>query len=153
MKVIQAFSRYLSFVSAIFLLVLCIITMGDIIGRNLISPLPGAQELSELALATLIFLGLAYTQAEKGHIAIDVFFVLFPRQLQIIVEKFTLFLALFVSVLLSWAGLNYALDSIVVRAATDTLGVAKWPFILAIFVGGVALCLQLIIDILHRQSS
>ena len=70
------FVRHLAHLSAmgaaVCLLALMLLTFVDVVGRDLFnSALPFAVELTELGMGLLIFLGLALTTLERGHISVD----------------------------------------------------------------------------------
>ena len=57
----------------IFLSTLVIITVIDVIGRYILDlPLPGASELTEIILATLIYIGLPYICRDEGHVTVSI---------------------------------------------------------------------------------
>lgn len=64
----------LGFVAAIVLFVLMMLTTVDVIGRYVLNrPLPGAFEITEMALAALIYCGLPLVSQRREHIVIDTF--------------------------------------------------------------------------------
>lgn len=72
----ENFARKLAYAAAtaagICLLTLMLITFVDVIGRYFFnSALPFAVELIQLGMGLLVFLGLAMTTLEKGHISVD----------------------------------------------------------------------------------
>lgn len=69
------FASGLAFYVAVLLLVvlMCIGTADVLMTQFLSQPIPGAVELSEGAMAVLVFLGLGQVQRVRGHIAIDLF--------------------------------------------------------------------------------
>ncbi|MGB3503533.1 MAG: TRAP transporter small permease [Mesorhizobium sp.] len=67
-------SRLAFYVAVLLLIVLMVIGAGDVILTQLLGrPIPGAVELSEAAVAVLIFLGLGQVQRDRGHITMDLF--------------------------------------------------------------------------------
>lgn len=69
------FASGLAFYVAVLLLVVltCIGTADVLLTQFLSRPIPGAVELSEAAMAVLVFLGLGQVQRVRGHIVIDLF--------------------------------------------------------------------------------
>ena len=66
-----AIERALSFIAAVLLFSMMLLTVTDVAGRYLLSrPLPGAFELTQLLLAWLIFAGLPVVSARNGHVSI-----------------------------------------------------------------------------------
>ncbi len=66
------FERVLAYTAAVVMFIMMLITLVDVVGRDLFSaPLPGGFEITELLLATVIFLGLPMVTAEGGHVDVD----------------------------------------------------------------------------------
>ncbi len=69
--------------SAACTMALAVLGTVDVIGTNLFgAPVAGALELSEVALAVVVFMGLAYAQQQNAHISVDIVTNLAPRSLQ-----------------------------------------------------------------------
>lgn len=67
-------SRLAFYVAVLLLIVLTFVGTADVLLTQLVGkPIPGAVELSEAAMAVLIFLGLGQVQRDRGHITIDLF--------------------------------------------------------------------------------
>ena len=63
--------RALSLIAAALLMLMMFLTLVDVIGRYLFnSPLPGGFELTEVAMAALIFAGLPHVCRTGGHVAV-----------------------------------------------------------------------------------
>jgi len=63
----------LSGLAGLVMFLMMALTLVDVMGRYLFStPVSGAFEVTELMLATVIFLGLPLITAEDGHIAVDI---------------------------------------------------------------------------------
>ncbi len=66
------FERVLAYTAALVMFIMMIVTLVDVVGRDLFSaPLPGGFEITELLLASLIFLGLPMVTAESAHVDVD----------------------------------------------------------------------------------
>lgn len=66
------FERVLAYTAACVMFVMMAVTLVDVVGRDLFSaPLPGGFEITELLLASLIFLGLPMVTAESAHVDVD----------------------------------------------------------------------------------
>jgi TRAP-type C4-dicarboxylate transport system permease small subunit len=60
--------------AAIFIGALAIIGTADSLGTQLLLlPVPSSLEMSQAALAVVVFMGLAYAQRRRGHVAVDIF--------------------------------------------------------------------------------
>jgi TRAP-type C4-dicarboxylate transport system permease small subunit len=71
--------RLLGSVAATVLFAMMALTFLDVVGRKLLSrPVPGAYELTEFLMGTLIFSALPLVTAREGHVTIDVLDHLVP---------------------------------------------------------------------------
>jgi TRAP-type transport system small permease protein len=145
---IKRFNMYCYGASALLLIFVVLITFFDVIGRYFRAPIPGTFELSQLALSCMIFLTLAHTQAIKGHIFLD-YTIPLPRKLQTILDVFLTLISLFVMGVLSWKSVPFVFDSYTSREWTDYHQIPLFFIKIFLFVGGLAFCLQLIIDIVE----
>lgn len=68
-----AAQHLLSGAAALIMLLMMLLTLVDVLGRYLFdAPVTGAFEVTELMLASVIFLGLPLVTAEGGHIVVDI---------------------------------------------------------------------------------
>lgn len=84
MNLLRTFlEQVLGLLAALLLFMMMMLTFVDVIGRYLFnSPVPGGFELTEMMLATLIFLGLPLVTADQGHVSVDLFDTLVPKTIQ-----------------------------------------------------------------------
>ncbi|WP_353475821.1 TRAP transporter small permease (plasmid) [Salipiger sp. H15] len=62
----------LALICAVLLLAMMALTVADVLGRYLLNaPLPGATELTEMLLATVVFIGLPAASLDRDHIRVD----------------------------------------------------------------------------------
>ena len=123
------------------------ITFVDVVARFFGKPIPGAFETCELALATMVFLAIAYTQAVKGHVSLDLIYSRLSHRVQGTLDMITSFLGVCLVVMLAWAALPYALSARAGLEATDLLHIPQWPFKFIIFIGALTLLSQFIFDL------
>ena len=121
----------------------------DSIGRFFFSkPIHGTLELNMLLMSAIVFLGLAWTQSQRGHVRVEVLISRAKPTLRSALNiicwaiAFSLFLAITIG------GTEEAITS--VRIGENLWGVKKFPVwpgkILAAFGSGL-LCVQFLIDI------
>jgi TRAP-type C4-dicarboxylate transport system permease small subunit len=146
---IQRFHYVIAMVGTALVFITMFITTSDVIGRYFKMPLPGAMEISELALGVMVFLGWAYTQGEKGHIAIDILFERLPRKVKNILDIIIPLFGLTLMGLIGWRAIGFAMDCKSSHENTVDLGLPVWPFKLMIFIGALTLCIQLIFDFIE----
>jgi TRAP-type C4-dicarboxylate transport system permease small subunit len=144
---IQKFNYVVALVGATLVFLTMFMTTVDVVGRYFRRPFEGTQEISELALAVMVFLGWAYTQSEKGHIFIDIFFDRLPKWLRNIMDVINPLLGIVLLSLVAWQGITYSMESMVSHMNTDNLRIPVWPFHFTMVVGGITFCLQLVFDV------
>lgn len=147
---IEKLSYFLGSVGAGVIFALMLITGIDVVGRYLFqSPLPGAFELSELALALMVIFGWGYNQAVKGHVEIDLLYKRLPHRVQTILDCLIPILGLSLFVFVAWQAIKFTLVSIGWGENTEMLHLPMWIFKLMIFVGAVSLSLQFVVDFVN----
>jgi len=125
---------------------------ADIIGRYVLkSPILGAFELSEFIMAGIIFIGFAYTQAQKAHIKIDLLITHLPNDTQYFLQIFNLSVILAFYALIVWRGGAGVWEAFVLDDKTTGLArIPYWPARAVVPLGGGLFCLQIIIDIVDE---
>ena len=133
--------------ASVFLLYIIAATVVDVLGRYFHRPFLGSLETNQIALACTVYLAWGYTQAEKGHISIDVLFARFSRPAQGVIAAITSSLTLCAIVIITWRAIAYVQSTQVSGLATDALRIPLYPFMALIVLGGLGLCCQLALDI------
>ena len=97
-KILKNFERVNALiyaVGALMIFLLIMITLLDVGGRNLFRhPLPGANEISELAMVMIIFMCFGYSFTLKSHISVEILISRFPARARTLVERMTKILTL-----------------------------------------------------------
>ncbi|MFN3535775.1 MAG: TRAP transporter small permease subunit, partial [Desulfatiglandales bacterium] len=123
---------------------LMLLTTSDVLMRAIFNkPIKGTFELSEYLLSISILLGAAYTQQVKGHVGVNFVIVRLGKRKRAFVESITNMGSLFVLIIISWQGLLRAFEETTV---SDMLRIPQWPFRFLVFVAGVGLSLELLLD-------
>jgi len=133
-----------------FVSVMALVTLSDVIGRYFRKPLPGALEMSEVALVAMVVLTWAHTQAQGRHVFLDMFHSRFPRWLQILTNRFTALLGLVIGVLIVRQAIPFALKAKLDNEWTEILHIPLYPFMFLIAIGAVGLCCQFVLEIFQR---
>ena len=113
------------------MLCMVLITFVDVSGRNLfLTPIPGSFEITELLLASIIFLGLPIVTARNEHVEVDLFDFIMPQWLKLI-QNITIY---FLSTL-SFSVLTFVLWKLAVRTYQygDTTSVLEIPYAWLVF--------------------
>lgn len=122
----QQLNRWISWVAAILLFIMMLLTFIDVVGRTFLNmPIMGGFELTELMLAALIFLALPIVTAENSHVEVD----LLDRFIPIGVQKFQRFIIKLINIV-AFAILGWMLFEHTVRAYqyNDVTSVLEIPF-------------------------
>ena len=144
-RLIRKSTLYMSNLGMFALIPMMLLTTGEVIGRAVWSkPIPGSMELSGYMLAVFILLGVAYTQQVKGHIRVSMLISLLPVRTQACLEAFTSLLSLCIVAVIAWQGWVIAMEE---RAVSDMLRIPQAPFKFLVFVAGLLLSLELLLDL------
>ncbi len=135
-------SRTLGLVTALTLFAMMVLTFVDVWGRYLLrKPVFGGYEVTEFLMGVLIFSGLPILCAREGHVSIDVFDTLIPRnwrRRQLLAVNLVSAAALGV---LSWRMFVQAGELWRNNEVTMTLKIPHGPFALLFAVLSAAACL------------
>jgi TRAP-type C4-dicarboxylate transport system permease small subunit len=147
-------SQRLNKVGTVLLIAMMLVTTIDVIGRYLFnSPLTGANEIAEFLQAIVVYLGIAYTATQKGHVAVDFLFVRLPQRGQRFLISFVSLVGAALFAMIAWESV---VQSLVFRASmrsSPVLEIPIWPFVLVVTVGSGLLSLVLFGDFLESLSS
>lgn len=129
-----------------FAIPLMFVTTLDAVGRYFFSkPLPGTVEISEYMLSIIILLSAAYTQQVKGHVGVDFLTKRLSPSLRHVVQMTTIILSMVIVSILTCQGFIQALNE---KTVSDMLRIPQKPFRFLVFVGGLLLFLELIVDLI-----
>lgn len=143
-NLIQRLSFFVCSVGMFLLIPLMFFTTADVIGRNFLrKPIPGIIELSEYALATVILLGIGYTQQVKGHVGVSFLTSRISPRNAAICQIVSSAIGLFIIGCMVYQGLIIGLKE---RTVSDMLRVPQYPFRLLVAFGGFLLWLEILID-------
>ncbi len=138
-RVSSALARFFAFIACMILICMMGLTVVAVAMRKLFeSPILGVNDLDQMSMILLIFLGMAYCGLVGGHIAVDLIAGFVGRKallgLDVIVGLTGGIFLLFVS----WYTVDRSLDAMNQNEATNMLFVQLYPFYLVI-AGGLVL--------------
>ncbi len=146
-------TRLIAGIGMSFIMIMMILTAVDTVLRNFFNhPIVGAHEVSEVLMVIFVFLAIAYTAIEKGHVAVDFLTGRFPKRVQAIIDKVTNFLSLFIFLLITWQTFLFGMDLWKNKTVSPTLDIPIFPFAFIVAFGTGLLCLVLLINFLHSLS-
>ena len=136
-------------IAAAFLFILMLFVCSDVILRYFFhSPILGSFELTEVMMAILVGLSLAYCALQKGHVRVDLVVTMLPERVRTIMNGIANFAFLGLFVLITWRIVPRALQMKEVDQVTLILRIPVFPFVLVVAAGTAVLCLVLLKDLL-----
>ncbi len=125
-------------------------TVLDVVLRKTINkPILGSYEIVEYGMILIVFFGIAYTQMEKGHIAVEMLVEKFPPKIQAITEALMYFVCFVFWVLISIAGVIQAKTQWLGGNVSATLLIPNFPFLILLSIGSLMMALTLVADLLR----
>jgi TRAP-type C4-dicarboxylate transport system permease small subunit len=123
-------SKWLNWIAGGALVLMLILTVGDIIGiKILAAPIPGGIEYVSFLSVIAVGFAIAYTQVLHGHIRVDFIVMKFPPKFAAVIDILMLIFGLTFFFVLCWRTFDYAY---VVQASGEvsmTQGIPFYPFI------------------------
>lgn len=149
-KIIRKINNILCYIGMGMLAILMLLGTTDVLGRYFFNrPIKGAYEISEILLAGIVFFGMAYALSVGGHVRVDTFVSLLRSRTQAIVGSIISILSLIIFILIGWQGTELAMNSWKHHRLIDVIFIPIAPFQLLVPLGALAICLELIVQILH----
>jgi TRAP-type transport system small permease protein len=143
-------SNKLSYLGALALMVMMLLTSADVAGRYLFNkPITGAFELTEFLVLILIFSFLAPTQAKKTHVGVDLLVGRLPEKWQTIIGIFNHAVCLVLMGLFVWMTTMRAIELKEYVEASPNLGIPKYPFAIFVVIGFAVLALEYVRDLIR----
>ena len=140
-SLVTRIAKYINYIGMATLILCMFLVTGDVIGRYLGHPIPGALELTELSLVLIATLGFAWTMVVRGHISIDFLTRRMPERTQAALEIVTSLLMLGIWGII--ARQTYLIAFVSKKQTTDTLEISVLPFKLLVSIGAMLMCLVL----------
>ncbi len=152
---VKGLEKLLGVISAAVLFLMMIITAVDVVGRYVLNqPLPGGFEMTEMALAVLIYAALPLVSMRREHIVIDTLDSLMSPAVKAFFNKMSDLICF-----LTLSGIGYLIFRRALRVAEygDTTHVLKLPLAPVAYVMGAMICIAaathlVLIFIPHRES-
>jgi TRAP-type C4-dicarboxylate transport system permease small subunit len=149
MREIEALSSLLGQAGGLILLCMMVLTVCDVIGRYVFnSPITGAYEVTETMMVTVVFFFIAFTQAEKAHIAVDLVIIRLPDKIRVLIQVITHLLSLCIFLLIVWMNIRRCLELMARSEHTPIIHVPISPFILIVAFGSLVFSIELIKDVI-----
>lgn len=140
-------TRVLAYFAAFLLVVVLVLVIADISRRALTGQaVRGVVELSEVAMVTIVFLGLPYAEQLRAHVAMTMVVEKLKPRTASMVNAAGLCLIIFIVIWMIWVTTGRAIESF--EANEFRYGLARvpvWPARIAIAVGLTVLLMQLVL--------
>ena len=149
-KKLAWFSKTLSYLGAFALFAMMCLTTVDVVGRYIFNrPITGVFELTEYLVLILIFSFIGYTQSQKGHVAVDILLPLLPDKLKKVTDVGNHLVCLILMGLITWMGVEKALELKEVGEASPNLHIPAYPFAIYLVLGCLIMCIELVRSIIQ----
>jgi TRAP-type C4-dicarboxylate transport system permease small subunit len=149
-KIIKRLPRWLLYIGVGILVAMILLTIINLrlhIFPSLNAhPVKGNMGVTEMMMVAIVFLGLAYTSAVKGHVSIDFIASRFPRRPRAIVDSFGLLVGMCLFVLICWQSGVRAFMMLEAGEVLISLDVSTFPARLMVPIGSFVVCLVLLLQ-------
>lgn len=137
--------RLLTGVAATCLAGMGLLTVADVIGRYFLNrPVAGALELSEFALAVLVFLGLGGTGLAGRQVVVDIALEGFTPRLRAVSDAVNALLSLGFWAVIAWRSAIQAREVALRGEVSTILALPVYPVVYAVAFGSAVMALALI---------
>jgi C4-dicarboxylate transporter, DctQ subunit len=127
-------------------------SVSEIIGRYLFnSPIPGHVEIVELIMAGVVYLGIAHTEKEGGHVRMELFLTkVLKNRAYHSAEMITVALSFCVYLIILIFSFKSTVNAFQVGDTTGYIYWPTWPSKLAIPIGCFFLCIRFILEFIQH---
>lgn len=155
---ISRLEKFMQIVAQMFVFVLMIITVANIVGRFFGYPVVGIIEASIILLVFILYLGLPYTQSQRGHVRVEMVVNLLPSRKREVVDIIALFIALAILSFMFWQTAVEGIRAFIVKTYQPGLiSFPTWPGKLVIPLGlfffTVRVIIQIAIQLYHLRTT
>lgn len=131
------------------LLAMMLLVVTNIVMRQVASSFGGTTEVVGWLTAVVVALSLAYAQATKAHIELDMLVVHLPQRLQHGVQALVLLASLLFFAMVAFKLWQYGLLAMQRGTLSQSLRLVVYPIIYLVAFGFTAFCLVLLVDVLE----
>ncbi|MFQ3789604.1 TRAP transporter small permease [Halomonas sp. A29] len=131
------------------LLAMMLLVVANIVMRQVASSFGGTTEVVGWLTAVVVALSLAYAQATKAHIDLDMLVARLPQRLQHGIQALVLLVSLLFFAMVAFKLWQYGLLAMQRGTVSQSLRLAIYPIIYLVAFGFTAFCLVLLVDVLE----
>ena len=144
---------WLARIACVALVVIAAVTFIDVIGRYFFqAPFPFTVELTQLAMAIVVYFGVGLVTHEDGHINADVVTLRLSPRWRALLALLTNLLALGFLAVMAWCLWVQANFLLAKGDTTMVWTVPLWPFAFAVAFGSLFLLTGVVIQLLHAWA-
>ena len=141
-------NQILLWIGAVFLIMMIVLTCGNIFLRIVWTPVKGTFELMGFFSAIVTAFALGYTQVQKGHTGIDVVVNLFSIRTRRTLNGINHLILMVFFLVLGWQLMKWGTTLWRTGEVTETLRIVFYPFVYGVGVGCFSLALVLLVELL-----
>lgn len=145
-KVSRLLNQGLLWIAGFLLVVMIVLTCGNIFFRVVWVPIRGTFELMGYLGAVVTAFALGYTQIRRGHISVDILVLGFPKKLQRALNGVNCVLCMAFFSVIGWQITKYATNLRATGEVTETLRIVYYPFAYAVAFGCFSLALVFLVE-------
>ena len=145
-KIAAALCSALAAIAGLAMLAFLTLTLADIIGRKLGTPIRGAVDVVQLLACLCASAALPYVTAVKGHIAVEYFFQRFSRPARIFWDTINRLLVITLFMYLSWSCFQHGARLYATHAVGLSLNI---PIFWVLHIMGISFCLAILVVIFN----
>ena len=152
-RVTHLLNRLLVFCGGMFLVSMIVLTCANIASRAVWEPILGTFELMGYFGAVVTALALAYTQLNRGHIAVNVLIHRFSRKTQRRLNGFNNAICALFFAMIAWQMTLKAHGFMKTGEVSETLRVVFYPFTYMVAAGCAVLALVFLLDLVKATRA
>jgi len=136
------------------LMLMMLLTVGDVVGRYLVGwlplfkPIPGTLELTEFMMVIIVYSALGYTQVCREHISIDVVVSRFSPWAQSVIDSIIYLFSLVLLSIVTWQSAAYAHRIFEEHDISGVLSLPVYPVLMVVTFGSFIFCLTMLVSLL-----
>lgn len=150
--IINTLNRWLNWVAGGLLVALMLITVFNIIMREVYVPFGGTAEVVGWLAALVAAFALGYTQIRRAHTSVDILMLRLPPRAQSIIDSIMFFIGTALFGVATWQIVKLASHYWELGSVSETLYIIFFPFIYTVALGCAFLCLVLLLDFLKSLA-
>lgn len=148
-RIIIQTSKSVTYAGRVAIIIIMLLVVADVTLRFLLNqPIRGVIEIVAYLLCILVFSALAWTEAEKSHITIPIFFDRLPPRIQPVVSLFINILSFSILGLICWRSFVFAQDQRLGGYISAVLYIPTFPFVYIVCLGSALYALAVLVNLI-----